>query len=131
MFAEALWLAPGKAQGWSFYLTTGEVLFEVTVRIVAAALFGLVLGTICAVAVLAPLLVYFKASRDFLVDSTTKVVVFLIVFLLSRYALEVMIQSWYGIASHRAIYDKVLYAGQFLAFAVALCIPTSRTRVCG
>ena len=125
VFAEALWLAPGKAQGWSFYLTTGEVLFEVTVRIVAAALFGLVLGNICA-AVLAPLLVYFKASRDFLVDSTTKVVVFLIVFLLSRYALEVMIQWSYGIASHRAIYDKVLYAGQFLAFAVALCIPRAR-----
>ena len=125
VFAEALWLAPGKAQGWSYYLTSGEVLFEVTVRIVTAAVFGLVLGTICAAA-LAPLLIYFKASRDFVVDSTTKVIVFLIVFLLSRYALEVMIQWSYGIAGHRAIYDKALYAGQFVAFAVALCVPRAR-----
>jgi hypothetical protein len=41
IFAEALILASGKAQEWTFYLTIPEVLFEVLVRITAAALVGL------------------------------------------------------------------------------------------
>ena len=36
VFSEALMLAPGKAQGWSYYLTSAEVLFEIVVRLVAA-----------------------------------------------------------------------------------------------
>ncbi len=46
VFAEVLVLAPGKAQGWSYYLTGPEVLFEVAVRLIFAALAGIVLGTI-------------------------------------------------------------------------------------
>jgi arylsulfatase A-like enzyme len=125
IFGESLWLAPGKAQGWSFYLTTTEVLFEVVVRLVAAAVFGFLLGTICA-AILAPILGFFKSARELLVDSATKVAVVLIVFLLSRYALEVLIGWSYTIAPHRAIYDRLLYVGQFVVIAVALCIPRAR-----
>jgi arylsulfatase A-like enzyme len=128
VFGDALWLAPGKAQGWSFYLTTSEVLFEVAVRFIAAGLFGLVVGTICA-AVLAPFLWYLRGSRSFIVDSATKVAVVLVVVLASRYALEVLIKWSYGISTHRAIYDKLLLDGQFAVFAVALCIPRARRAV--
>ena len=44
VFAEALVLVRGKAQGWTFYLTPPEVAFEVVVRLIAAALAGIVLG---------------------------------------------------------------------------------------
>ncbi len=125
VFGEALWLAPGKAQGWSYYLTTAEVLFEVAVRLVVAALFGMALGTLCAL-VIAPFLWFFKASRDFLVDSVTKVTVVLVVFLLSRYSLEVLIKWSYGISNHPALYDKLLLGAQFVVFAVALCVPRAR-----
>ncbi len=47
VFAEILILAPGQAQGWSFYLTGGEVGFEVVVRLVFMALAGIALGTLC------------------------------------------------------------------------------------
>ena len=40
VFAEALGLAQGEVQGWTFYLTTTSVIFEVVVRLVAAALAG-------------------------------------------------------------------------------------------
>ena len=36
-FAVALKLAQGEAQGWTYYLTTAEVVFEVVVRLVFAA----------------------------------------------------------------------------------------------
>jgi len=43
VFSAALFLARGKAEGWSYYLTAPEVAFEVVVRLVAAALAGLAL----------------------------------------------------------------------------------------
>src|SRR5208283_4901646 len=82
MFSEALMLAPGKAQGWTFYLTIPEVALEVAVRLVAAALAGVALGTACA-AVLAPFLWHFKSSRQRLVDRVTNFAVVLVVFLVS------------------------------------------------
>src|SRR5258707_11202864 len=66
VFAEALLLARGRVQGWTFYLTPFEVVFEVVVRLISAALAGVALGTICA-AVLAPFLWHFKLSRERLV----------------------------------------------------------------
>lgn len=128
VFAEALWLAPGKAQGWSFYLTNTEVFFELAVRFVTAAVFGMLLGTVLA-AVAGLFLWFFKNSRSFVVDSATKVAVVVVVFLLSRYALEVLIKWSYGIAIHRALYDKLLLGGQFAVFALALCFPRSRRAV--
>lgn len=127
-FTEALVLARGKAQGWSYYLTAPEVAFEVVVRLVAAALAGLALGTICT-AVAAPVLGYFRSSRERFVDSTTKIGVFLVVFLASRYALEILIKWSYTWSTHPALYDKLLLAAHFLAFAIALCIPRARRAV--
>src|SRR6516225_6626880 len=85
VFTEALILAPGKAQGWSFYLTVPEVWFEIVVRLIAAALAGTVLGTVCA-ALMAPLLRFFPHWRDRIIDTSSKFAVVLIVFLLSRFA---------------------------------------------
>src|SRR5258705_6235025 len=78
-FAEGLLLASGKVQGWSFYLTPSEVAFEVAVRLVFAALAGIVLGSICT-AVLAPFLWHFEASRERLAEWATRVAVVLVVF---------------------------------------------------
>jgi hypothetical protein len=127
-FTEALVLASGKAQGWSFYLTAWEVVFEVLLRLLAAALAGIALGTVCT-AIMLPLLWYFRSSRERLVNSATKVAVFLIVFLVSRYALEVLIDWSYKFPAHPALWDKALLWSHFLAFAVALCVPRARHEV--
>ena len=128
VFTEALLLAPGKAQGWSYYLTTAELWFEVLVRLIAAALAGLAVGTICS-ALLSPLLRFQPRWRERLIDSSTKVVVVIAVFLVSRYALEIMIKWSYSVATHPALYDKLLLTAQFVVFAVALCIPRSRRAI--
>jgi arylsulfatase A-like enzyme len=128
VFTEALVLAPGKAQGWAYYLTITEVFFEIAVRLVAAALAGLVLGSVCTILIV-PLLWFLDGPRERFIDSTTKVAVLLVVFLVSRYALEVLIKWSYGISPHRAIYDKLLLGAQFLAFVVAVCAPRSRRAV--
>ena len=128
VFTEALILARGKAQGWSFYLTVWEVAFEVLLRLLAAALAGIALGTVCT-AIILPFLWYFRSSRERLANSVTKVAVFLIVFLVSRYALEVLIDWSYKFPAHPALWDKALLWSHFLAFAVALCIPRARQEV--
>src|SRR5271157_2327304 len=74
VFYEALDLARGKAQGWSFYLTGMEVAFEVLVRLIAASLAGLLLGAVTT-ASMAPILWYFKSRRQRLADWATKAVV--------------------------------------------------------
>ena len=124
VFAEALLLAPAKVQGWSFYLKPSELVFEVIVRLVFAALAGIALGTICAAAV-APFYWYFKSSRARLAEWSTKVAVFLIVFLDSRFALTTLIK-W----SHRGLrFETPLLVAHFLVFAIALCIPRARKQV--
>src|SRR5690242_17678934 len=51
VFAEALFLAKARIQGWTFYLTTSEIAFEIAVRLIIAALAGIILGTILTVVV--------------------------------------------------------------------------------
>ena len=122
VFAEVLVLAPGKAQGWSFYLTAWEVAFEVLVRLIFAALCGIALGTVCTVA-LAPFLWHFESARERIADSATKIAVLLVVFLNSRFALTTLIAWSYEVSSHRAVYDTILFAAFYLAFAIALLLP--------
>ena len=93
VFATALVLVQGKAQGWTYYLTTPEVVFEVVVRLVFAALAGIALGTLCTAAI-APFLWYLKASRERIAEWATKVAVVLVVFLDSRFALSILISFW-------------------------------------
>ena len=126
VFAEALLLAPGKARGWTFYLTAAEVAFEVVVRLVFAALVGIALGTLCT-AVATPFLWHFNSSRVRIADWVTKVGVFLVVFLDSRFALTVLIKSWWS--NHGPRFTTALLTAHFLAFAVALFIPRTRREV--
>ena len=125
VFSELLTLSQGKAQGWSFYLRPSEVAFEIIVRVVAAALLGMALGTICS-AIMAPICWYFDGQRDRLVDGTVRVAVVLVVFLVSRFALEVLIKWSYNWSTHSALYDKLILGLQFVAFAVALVLPRPR-----
>jgi arylsulfatase A-like enzyme len=126
VFAEALFLAPGKVQNWSYYLAGWEVVFEVVVRLISAALAGMALGTVCTL-VLAPFLWHFSASRDRFVDWATKIAVVLVVFPVSRYALTTLIK-W----SNRGVrFTSALLVAHFLAFAIALLIPRSRKEVVG
>jgi arylsulfatase A-like enzyme len=128
VFAEALLLAPGKAQGWTFYLTAAEAAFEVVVRLVFAALAGIALGTLCTAAV-APFLWYFKSSREVLADRVTRVAAVLAVFFSAKYALEVLLKWSYQVASHRGLVDTILLAAFYLGFAVALFVRRTRKEI--
>ena len=128
VFAEALVLAQGKAQGWSFYLTVPEVVFEIAVRVIFTALTGVVLGTLCTAA-LAPFLWQFDSARERIAEWAMKVAVFLVVFLDSRLALVTMIKWSYQGHSHRGIIDTVLWVAFYLGFAMAVCLPRARREV--
>jgi arylsulfatase A-like enzyme len=128
VFSEALVLAEGKAQGWTFYLTGREVVFEVAVRLVAAALAGMLAGTILSILV-ASVLWYCKSSRAQVVDWATKIAVVIVVFFVCRLALTVLIKWSYSVWTHSAVYDKGLLAGFYFAFLLVLCIPRTRTEV--
>jgi arylsulfatase A-like enzyme len=124
VFAEALFLAPGKVQGWSYYLAPPEVVFEAAVRLIFAALAGVVLGTICTAA-LAPFLWHFNSSRERVVEWATRVAVVLVVFPDSRFALTTLIK-W----SNRGVrFTSALLVAHFLVFAIALCVPRARKEV--
>jgi arylsulfatase A-like enzyme len=128
VFFEALFLAQGKAQGWGYYLTAKEVAFEVVVRLVAAALAGVALGTVCTSAI-APFLWYFKSSRQRLAEVATKVAVVLIVFPISWYVLEILITWSYRWSGRGWRFYLALRVAYFVAFAAALCIPRTRKEV--
>jgi arylsulfatase A-like enzyme len=123
VFAEALFLSE-KIQGWTYYLATWEVVFEVAQRAIAGALVGVAFGTVCT-AILAPLLWYFKSSRERLVDRAVRVTVVVIVFLDSRYALTTLM-IW---SRHGGRFATALFTLHFLLFVVALCIPRARREV--
>src|SRR5215471_2065786 len=94
VFCEAMILAPGKAQGWTYYLTIPEVAFEVIVRLVAAALAGIALGTI-ATLIIAPIVGLLGSSRDRISDLAVNIGIVLVVFLVSRLALAILIKWSY------------------------------------
>ena len=89
VFAEALVLAPGKIQGWTFYLTTWEVFFEVLIRAIFAALIGIVLGTAFTI-LIGPLLWCFKESRPRVLKWTANAFMILVLFVDTRFALRAM-----------------------------------------
>ena len=121
VFAEALILARGEAQGFTFYLTAPEVAFEVVVRLIAAALAGIALGSLCTAAI-APILWRFNSSRQLLAERAIQAAVVLVLFLDSRFALTVLIR-W----SHRgARFMSALLIAHFLTFVAALCVSRGR-----
>jgi len=122
IFAEALLLASGKAQGWSYYLTGPEVAFEVVVRLIAVALAGVALGTVVA-AVIWPFFWHFETSREQLAHWATTVGVVLAVYLDSRFALKILIRQSNLLAGWPV---TVVFTLHFLAFVLVLCIPRGR-----
>src|SRR5215831_6424243 len=121
IFALALFLGKERIQGWTFYLTTFEVVLEAAVRLTLAAVAGILLGTICT-AILAPFLFAFKTNRERLVEWTTKASVLLVLFLDSRLALTTLIKGW----GRGPRFTMALLGAHFLFFVVALCIPRWR-----
>src|SRR5271166_5440857 len=128
VFALAMWLAPGKAQGWSYYLARPVVIFEVVVRAIFAALAGIALGSILTVA-LVPFLWHFKSSRERIAEWATRVAVVVVVFLDSRFALITLVGWSHQWFRHRGIFDTALLAAYVVAFIVALFIPRARREV--
>jgi arylsulfatase A-like enzyme len=118
VFAEGLFLAKSRIQGWTFYLTTSEVVFEVVVRLIFTALAGILLATICTT-VLLPLV---KLSPVRAVGWVTKTAAVLVLFLNSRFALSYIIEG------HGRGPRFILAANAALAFAflIALAIPRLR-----
>lgn len=125
VFAEALFLARGRVQNWTFFLSSSEVFFEVAVRLITAAWMGILLSSIASLLIL-PFLWRFRSSRQFLVTSGTILAVALVVFIDGRIALTNLIQWSYNWFDHRAIFDRALIAAYYLAMAAALLL--SRTR---
>ena len=125
-FAEALKLAQGEAQGWSYYLPISEVLFEVIVRLVFAALAGIVAGTVLTL-VLIPLLWCFKSRREQIADWAMKIAVIAVVFFASRFALKMLLASWGAHYSSR--YTDAILAAYVVLFVAVLCIPRARQKV--
>jgi arylsulfatase A-like enzyme len=126
VFVVALNLTQGEAQGWTYYLTTAEIVFEVLVRLVFASLAGIALATLCTAAI-APFLWHFKSSRERIVEWTTKIAVVLVVFLDSRFALKALIHSWAPNRGPR--FTTAALVAHFLAFVIVLCIPRARRQV--
>ena len=128
VFSEALMMGSGRAQTWTYFLSTPEIVFEAVVRLVFAGLAGIALGTVCT-AIVAPFLWYFEALRERVVEGVTRVAVVIVLFLISRLAVNVLISWSYHWFDHRAIIDKLLRIAQLLAFPIALCIPRARKEV--
>ena len=126
VFAEALKLAQGEAQGWTYYLPISEVIFEVIVRLIFAGLVGIVAGTALTV-MLAPVLWFAKSSRDRVADWALKVVGILVLFLVSRFALKMML-AYLG-ASYSERYSGALLTGYLIVFVAILFIPRSRKKI--
>jgi arylsulfatase A-like enzyme len=123
VFAEAVFLAKSRIQGWTFYLTTPEIVFEVVVRLVFAALAGILLGTICVVLVLP----FIKLSRTRVVEWATWAAVVLVLFFDSRFALTILIEG----RGRGPRFTTAALVAHFLAFVIALSIPRLRREVLG
>ena len=117
-------LLPHRIQGWTFYLSTPEVVFEILVRLIFGALAGIALGTI-GTALVAPFLWYFYSSRQRVAEWATGAAVVLVVFLDSRFALITLI-NW---ANRGVRFTPALLVAHFLFFVVALSIPRLRKEV--
>jgi arylsulfatase A-like enzyme len=128
VFSEALILAPGKAQGWTYYLSVPEVAFEVVVRLVAAALAGIAIGTMVAI-LIAPIVWLLRSWRERVSSWTLNIAVILAVFLVARLTLKTLIKWSYSLSVHPLSYDKALYAAFLVAFVAALLVPRSRTEI--
>jgi len=121
LFAYAVFLAKNRIQGWTFYLTTSEVVFEVLVRLLFAAIVAMVLGTMVT-ALLTPLVGFFASSRERVVLWITNIAVAAVIFIDSRYALAMLLKG----SGRSGRFMTAAFAAHFLFFALALLLPSLR-----
>jgi arylsulfatase A-like enzyme len=127
LFAAAL-LLQRRAEVFSLYLSTSEVIFEIVVRLVFGGLLGIALGTVCSV-LAAPALWYFESARGRIIAWVTNFAVLLVVFLDSKLALKFLIKWSYNFGEHRGIFDTAAWGAFYLTFVLALCFGRSRNVV--
>ena len=120
-FAEALRLSHHSVQGWSYYLTGPELVFEIVLRVIVAGLIGMALGTAAAI-LIAPFLWYFKAARQRLSEWTVRLGVFVVLFFDSRMALEALVYS----VNRGLKFIPLLLKIQIVLFVLAVLIARSR-----
>jgi arylsulfatase A-like enzyme len=125
VFAETLFLGKGQIQGWLFYLTSLEVVFEVAVRLVFTALLGIGLGTVITAIIVAALTI-FKNRRAEIAEWAVKVAVVIVILADSKLSLTALIKWSYQIAEHRGIFDMTLVGAFYLLFVLVLYFPKSR-----
>jgi arylsulfatase A-like enzyme len=128
VFHEALYLAGGSVQSWSYYLTAPEVVFEFVVQIVLVAVLGLLAGTLATV-LIAPLLWFSKTRREWIADIVTKLAIVGAVFVILRSCLASLVGWANGFKSPPPPILKLLLLIFYVAFAVALFFRRSRKRV--
>jgi arylsulfatase A-like enzyme len=115
---------PPMVNGWTFYLKTTEISFELVVFVVFVALAGVTLGALCAVAV-APFLFYRHSSRRRLADTATKTAVAVVAFVDLGMALR-LLTTWAGLWGTPRTAVLSFYCA---AFVVVLCVPRRREQV--
>jgi arylsulfatase A-like enzyme len=115
---------PPMVVGWTYYLKTTEIGFELVVFVVFVALAGVTLGALCAVTV-APLLFYRHSSRQRLADNVTKTAVAVVAFVDLGLALR-LLATWAGLWGTPRTAVLSLYCA---AFVMALCVPRRREQV--
>jgi arylsulfatase A-like enzyme len=126
MFAAALFLARARVQGWTFYLTPGEVLFEIMIRLIFAALAGLAAGTVLS-ALSLPILWIFRSSHARAAECITSAAVVVVLFADSRFSLTSLIK-W----SNRGVrFTGALVAAHALFFILAILVPRARRMLVG
>jgi arylsulfatase A-like enzyme len=123
------WL-PGRIGGWLFYLTGGEALFEVAVRVVFVVLIAMALATACALAV-APFLAVMPSSRPRIVEAVTGITVVGAVFGCLAIVLKTVEDSMIGLAHLSWFPVRIVFALYCLAFAAVLCLPRRRKQLVG
>ncbi len=116
----------GRVVGWTFHMNTGEVVFEVAAYAIFVALASVALGAVCAAAV-APFLFYRKQSRRHIVEIVTQAAVAIAAFLDFGMGLDHVL-GWVRLEDNVKV-KAVVFAGYFIAFVAALCIPRRRKQV--
>ncbi len=116
-------LLPERVAGWSFYLSTADVVFEIALYAVFVALTGVALGALVTVAT-TPFLLLRRSSRRRLVENITRAAVAIAAFVDLGIGLNTLLEG----AGLWRIKSAVLLC-YFIAFAVAMCIPRRREQV--
>ena len=123
VFAEAIFIAKARVQGWTYYLTTSEVVFEVAVRLVFAAFAGVILGTVFTL-IAVPFL---KSFGTHALEWITATAVVLVLFADSRFALTLLIEG----RGRGPRFTLAILVAHFLAFLIALVLPRLRKELLG